>query len=147
MLNIKRELTCGLLITSPAGWFLAHATDTPYWDLPKGQREPDEDPLEAALRECWEETGLELSHLRHLCVPLGQAPYNKKMGKTLALFRLDLPDALDLSECACRSWVTGRSGGGTVLDMDEFAWVPEEKVPAHVKPRMAKYLRRQGLLA
>ena len=31
------------------------------WDLPKGKREPGETPLETALRETFEETGLDVS--------------------------------------------------------------------------------------
>ncbi|MDD5033784.1 MAG: NUDIX domain-containing protein [Methylococcaceae bacterium] len=32
-----------------------------YWDFPKGVVEQDEDPLQAAMREVWEETGLSLN--------------------------------------------------------------------------------------
>jgi 8-oxo-dGTP pyrophosphatase MutT (NUDIX family) len=33
---------------------------TPYWKLPGGRNEAGEDPLDTAVRELWEETGLEL---------------------------------------------------------------------------------------
>lgn len=31
-----------------------------YWDLPKGHVEKGETPLQGAIRECWEETGLQV---------------------------------------------------------------------------------------
>lgn len=141
-----RQLTCGLIIVSPVGWLLGHTSYTPYWDLPKGQREAYEAPLDAALRECWEETGLDLRHLKDQFQALGQAPYNPKLGKTLALFRVDIDAPFDLAACQCRSWVSGRQKG-PVLDMDDFAWVPHHQVEKKVKPRMAKHLRKRGLLA
>lgn len=136
--------TCGLLICSPAGWLLGHTTDTPFWDLPKGKMEANEDPLEAALRECEEETGLDLRAYRSHFKDLGLDVYNRKRGKTLRLFQLTLEKPLDLTPCVSRTWV--RRGDRDVLDMDAFAWVRPERIVFHVKPRMAKYLRRQGLL-
>lgn len=136
--------TCGLLICSPAGWLLGHSTDTPFWDLPKGKMEPHEDPLEAALRECEEETGLDLRSFRSQFKDLGLEVYNRKRGKTLRLFQLTLEKPLDLAPCSSRTWV--RRGDRQVLDMDAFAWIQPERIVFHVKPRMAKYLRRRGLL-
>ena len=137
-------LTCGLIVSTPAGWLLGHTALTPYWDLPKGKMEWGENPLDAAFRECEEETGLDLRAWRGQCRDLGLAPYNRKRGKTLQLFRLELAEPLALHECASRTRVVRE--GKDVLDMDDFAWVPALEVPQHVKPRMAKHLRRRGLL-
>jgi 8-oxo-dGTP pyrophosphatase MutT (NUDIX family) len=136
--------TCGLIITSPAGWLLAHVTTTPFWDLPKGKANPGEVPVVAALRECQEETGLDFSPYRDRLRHLGMAPYNLKRGKRLVLFRLDLSEAFDLSACVCSSWVHTR-GPRPVLEMDAFAWVPEAEVRAWVNPRLAQHLTDRGL--
>ena len=138
-------LTCGLLIVSPQGWLLCRVTSLGHWDLPKGKLEPGESPLEAALRECQEETGLDFSPHASRIQDLGSAPYNKKRGKTLNLFRLELSHALPLDNCHCSTWVTTR-GAEPMPDMDAYAWVPEEELAQRVNRRMAKYLRRQGLL-
>lgn len=37
---------------------LAEDADTGLWTLPGGTIDPDEHPADAAVRECWEETGL-----------------------------------------------------------------------------------------
>lgn len=137
--------TCGLVIASPAGWLLGHATTLDHWDLPKGKREPGEALRDAALRECLEETGLDLQAHREDLEDLGTRVYNWKRGKTLHLFRLTLPTPLDLKACFSSTWVTTR-GPTPVLDMDAWAWVPVDQVAAHVNARMAKHLRRRGLL-
>lgn len=142
---LRTPPTCGLLITSPQGWLLAHATNTPYWDLPKGKAEIGEVPLIAALRECREETGLDFFHLRDQFKHLGGLPYNPEKAKTLVLFALHLPQALDLSVCACTTWVATR-GPQPVLEMDDFAWVPPHEVAGRVTPRMSEHLKTRGLL-
>lgn len=138
-------ITSGLIIASPAGWLLGHATDTPYWDLPKGKREPGEGLLDAGLRECIEETGLDLRHHRPGFVALGVASYNRKRGKSLALFLLNLAEPKDLSQCRCSTWVATR-GPRPVPDMDSFAWVPPQDLATHLKPRMVKHLSQRGLI-
>lgn len=137
--------TCGLIVTSPAGWLLGRVTGLNHWDLPKGKQEPGEDLLEAALRECLEETGLDLQEHRSALKDLGVRVYNWKRGKTLHLFSLELERPLDLSACFSSTWVR-RGHLGTVLDMDAWAWVPPEQVAEHVNRRMAKHLQRRGLL-
>ena len=138
-------VTCGLVIVSPVGWLLGHVTGLEHWDLPKGKREPGEALCDAALRECLEETGLDLQAHRSNLEDLGTRVYNWKRGKTLHLFQLTLAAPLDLSKCFSSTWVTTR-GPTPVLDMDAWAWVPVDQVTAHVNARMAKHLRRRGLL-
>lgn len=137
-------VTCGLVIRSSAGWLLGHTTGTPFWDLPKGKMEPDESPLAAALRECEEETGLDLRHLAEHCQDLGWRPYNRKRGKSLHLFGLSLIEPFSLEHCASRTRVLRE--GTLVVDMDAFAWVPEHDVPERVNRRMGKHLRKRGLV-
>ncbi len=137
--------TCGLVIVSPQGWLLGRATGLGHWDLPKGKRELGEPLVEAALRECLEETGLDLRAHRESLEDLGERAYNRKRGKALHLFRLELEEAIDLSACFCSTWVTTR-GPEAVLDMEAWAWVPEADVGWLVNRRMSKHLRKRGLL-
>jgi 8-oxo-dGTP pyrophosphatase MutT (NUDIX family) len=137
--------TCGLVITSPAGWLLAHATAKNYWDLPKGKANVGEAPLMAALRECLEETGLDFRVHRDRFHHLGSAPYNLAKGKTLTLFGLTFAEPFDLSGCHCHVMVHNR-GPEPVPEMDDFAWVPQAEVAHKVNSRMAAHLRRRGLL-
>jgi 8-oxo-dGTP pyrophosphatase MutT (NUDIX family) len=48
----ERSVSCGVVVLDRRGYvLLAHATDTTHWDIPKGQGETGEAPIDTALRE------------------------------------------------------------------------------------------------
>jgi putative (di)nucleoside polyphosphate hydrolase len=69
-----------------------HVDDTHAWQMPQGGIDPGEEPLAAATRELWEETGVRSARL------LAEAP---------GWYSYDLPEAV-----AGRAW-KGRYGGQT----------------------------------
>lgn len=144
VMSYERVLSCALLVSCPSGWLLAHATRTPRWDLPKGKIEPGETPLDAALRETVEETGLDLSSFRDRIVDLGRHDYLPK--KDLHLFRLDLPHALDLSRCSCSTYVQRGEEGEHYPETDAYAWVPPQRVFERVGKSLLAYLQARGLV-
>lgn len=117
-------VSCGLVVRSPEGMLLAHATYTPRWDIPKGRLEDNETPLNAALRECFEETNLDLFEHRLKIVDLGMQRYIR--GKDLHLFVLDLPAPLDLDECRCHTLI--EENGKAFPETDRWEWVPFDQV-------------------
>lgn len=139
-----RQLSCGLLIISPAGILLAHATRTPRWDLPKGKLEPGETPLEAALRECQEETGLDMACHMDQLVDMGAHPYLPR--KDLHLFRLDLDEALDLTDCGCTTYIRRGENGDRYPETDDYAWVPKDEVFTRVGKSLMAYLVAREVL-
>ena len=139
-----KQLSCGLLVVSPAGILLAHATRTPRWDLPKGKIEPNETPMEAALRECVEETGLDLSPYISQMVDLGAHPYLPR--KDLHLFRLDLDEPLDLSNCECTTYIRRGESGDRYPETDDYAWVPKDEVFTRVGKSLMAYLVAREVL-
>lgn len=139
------KLTCALVVRNPSGWLMGHSTGRNHWDLPKGKREPGEAPLCAALRECKEETGLDLSEFRDRFVNLGRRPYRHSRRKNMHLFVLDIEQPLDLSSCRCQSLATNR-GPVPVPDMDDWAWVPEHRVPSLCRKALRRHLVRRGLI-
>ena len=62
-----------VLLVHPGGPFWA-SKDAHAWSIPKGEIEPDESPLAAALRELAEETGCTLA-------PAGTAPVGSSLGR------------------------------------------------------------------
>ena len=53
-------LSCGVVLAreTEKGWMTLMLRAWHHWDFPKGMREVGEDPLEAAIREVGEETGI-----------------------------------------------------------------------------------------
>lgn len=100
-----------------------------YWDFPKGEVEPGEDPLAAARRELAEETGL-----THLDFPWGEQycetpPYGR--GK-VARYYLAL--ACDAEVRLRASRALGRP------EHHEFRWVSYDEARALLGPRVAAVL-------
>lgn len=135
-------LSCGILVRSPKGWLLAHATMTPRWDIPKGKIEEGETPIEAALRETIEETGIDLSDKRELMRDMGRHAYIPK--KDLHLFVLDVDEAFDLTDCKCSTVVEGKRG--TYPEADRWEWVHRSQLRARLGKGMIAYMEARGLL-
>ena len=56
----ETTLSCGVVLAreTESGWMTLMLRAWHHWDFPKGMRELGEDPLEAAIREVGEETGI-----------------------------------------------------------------------------------------
>ncbi len=54
------RLSCGVVVArkTDAGWVTLMLRAFHHWDFPKGIREPGEEPMQAAVREVGEETGI-----------------------------------------------------------------------------------------
>lgn len=72
-----------VLLAHPGGPFWKNK-DAGAWSIPKGEFQPDEDPLAAAKREWQEETNLRLSGT---FIPL--APVKQKSGKEIIAWAVD----------------------------------------------------------
>ena len=72
-----------MLINAEGQVFVGQRLDSTLeaWQMPQGGIDPGEDPLDAAYRELWEETGVELAHV----------PLVAQAGEEL---QYDLPDEL-----------------------------------------------------
>lgn len=57
----EQKLSCGVVVArkSGASWVTLLLRAYHHWDFPKGIREPGEEPMQAAIREVAEETGID----------------------------------------------------------------------------------------
>jgi 8-oxo-dGTP pyrophosphatase MutT (NUDIX family) len=140
-----RTVSCGVVILDEAGRvFLAHATDTTHWDIPKGQGEPGELPIEAALRELLEETGIVFA--RERLADLGRFAY--RHDKDLHLFATRVAaDEVDIARCVCTSMFPSRRDGTMIPEMDAFRWTAPDEVEAFASRSLARLFRTRLLLA
>ncbi|MGU7775399.1 NUDIX hydrolase [Burkholderia sp. MR1-5-21] len=143
--SAPRTVSCGVVILDGAGRvFLAHATDTTHWDIPKGQGEPGESPQQAALRELLEETGVTLAPAR--LVDLGRFAY--RHDKDLHLFAVRVADdEVDPARCVCTSLFPSRRDGSLIPEMDAYRWTAPGDVDAYASRSLARLFRTTLLLA
>lgn len=101
----QKTVSAGFIIETPEGFLLTHPTSRPKtkgnWDIPKGHMETGEYPLETAIRELQEETGLEYN-------PDFQTEYlgefNYTLSKNLILYHVIWPHNIDLKKLKCTSY-------------------------------------------
>lgn len=131
-----RRLSCGILIFSEQHeLLLCHVTGQDHWDLPKGGMHVDESPLQAALRETREETGLALPAAGLL--DLGRFDYRPK--KDLHLFATRTP-RFDVARLHCESHFSQSATGQRLPEMDGYGWFEFERIAELCTSKMAAVL-------
>ena len=131
-----QRLSCGVVILSPEReLLLCHVTGQNHWDLPMGGIDAGETPLQAALRETFEETGLRLQ--AQALIELGRIKYTGK--KNLHLFATRMP-RFDVSQLRCESRYLDHHTGRRLPEMDGYGWFAFARVPALCTPKMAAVL-------
>ncbi|WP_056446821.1 NUDIX hydrolase [Massilia sp. Root335] len=135
-------VSCGTLVVDAGGrLLLGHVTHTPRWDIPKGVQDPGESPLDAAVRELWEETGLAFAP--DAFRDLGRFEYRRD--KALHLFRVEVGAAMpDLAHLNCTSMYPHHATGAPTPEMDGYRWATRTEVATLCWPRMAARLLAVG---
>jgi len=134
-IGMAKSLSAGVVITNGTSILLCHVTGNKHWDLPKGKVESGEHVLNAAIRECFEETSIKLQEDQ--LVDLGIFKYKKD--KDLHLFLQLTADMPDTDKLDCSS--TFDSGKGIhKKEMDAFANVTWDKIHKKVLPDMLRVL-------
>ncbi len=134
-----QRMSCGVVIVNAEReLLLCHVTGQHHWDLPKGGMAAGESPLQTALRETEEETGLALA--AEALLDLGRFDYRPR--KRLHLFATLMP-RLDPRTLHCVSEFSDLDSGKRLPEMDDYAWVEFAEVPRHTSRRMAAVLAGQ----
>lgn len=97
---------------------ICHATRSRnLWSIPKGLAEPDEDPVNAAWRETYEETGIRESDLgKYEIYSLPESPY-KKQRKVLVSFLVVFEKDISTMQLNCISMVNEN-----YPEVDKYLW-------------------------
>ncbi|HEV7577821.1 MAG TPA: NUDIX domain-containing protein [Caldimonas sp.] len=135
----QRRLSCGVVVLLESReLLLCHVTGQRHWDLPKGGIHVGEAPIEAALRETHEETGLTLA--ADALLDIGRHVYTAR--KDLHLFAC-LSHRIDPRELHCPSCFVDRVSGRARPEMDGFGWFGFDRIEALCTARLAALLRRR----
>jgi 8-oxo-dGTP pyrophosphatase MutT (NUDIX family) len=138
-LPFGKRLSCGIVIVNDdSELLLCHVTGHDHWDLPKGGAAADETPLQTALRETREETGLVLE--ASALIDLGRLAYRSR--KDLHLFAARVP-RFDTGLLWCESRFDDDASGTRLPEMDGFGWFPFTDVPVQCTRKLSAVLRER----
>ena len=104
ILNNGKRITCGIIIIDNSKSILAgHPTGKRYdsdccYDILKGCCNKGEDDLDCALRELYEESGIEIKDKENI-IDLGIKSYNKKKDIHLFLYKVKNFPKIDTLKC------------------------------------------------
>jgi len=118
------ETTCGLFIISSNKLLAVHATgaSNTYWSIPKGlASESDDSDLVTALRECKEETGLDINMEYGWFIDLGTTKYQKRNKILHGYFFVSRKD-LTTTELHCQSMVMSKYGK-CFPEINDYKWI------------------------
>lgn len=109
------KTTCGVFVIQGNNILIVHPTGAPYdeWSIPKGLCNPDESTMDAAIRETYEETNIDLS--QYALNFLGESRYKSRKKKLHAFACFLDPDGSFL--CKCNSFLKNGSP-----EVDMFKW-------------------------
>ncbi len=138
-LSFGKRQSCGIVILNDAAeLLLCHVTGHDHWDLPKGGGADAETPLQTALRETREETGLLLDAAG--LIDLGCVPYRAR--KDLHLFAARVP-RFDPGLLWCESRFDDDASGTRLPEMDGFGWFAFADVPVQCTRKLSAVLRER----
>lgn len=129
-----KKISAGIIIQNENDQFLVgHSTGNKFYDLFKGKTEDQETPLQTALRECQEESGLVIDG--SLVKDLGLFTYNKEKNLHLFLYQINKQD-IDMSKLKCTTYVVKPTY--KYPEMDSFTWFSAEELLNNTAKSMNK---------
>ena len=135
--SAAKRLSCGIVIVNAQReLLLCHVTGGGHWDLPKGGIDAGERPIDAALRETREETGLLFAPAD--LTELGRYVFSER--KELHLFAVRM-ERFDVSRLSCDSHFSERWSGKLLPEMDAYGWFGFDRAGALCSSKLARLLR------
>jgi predicted NUDIX family NTP pyrophosphohydrolase len=140
--NINNQLE--VFLVHPGGPFFKNK-DEGAWSIPKGEFLPDEDPILAAKREFFEETGLQI--INEEVIKL--TPIKQKSGKTVHAWAIagDIDPATLVSNLFTMEWPPKSGKQASFAEIDRGEWFTVDVAKAKINPAQFQLIEQlQSLL-
>jgi ADP-ribose pyrophosphatase YjhB (NUDIX family) len=139
------KLTCGsFVIDSKNNILLCRTTGTENdWTVPKGEPNENEQLLDAAKRELFEETGINIDEYPYVMWSMGTEKYTNK-NKCISGFLFKLTNII-VQKLSCSSTFMDDTTGVILPEVDMYKWLPVEEAKTIMRPEQAKLLNESGI--
>jgi len=129
-----------VLLVHPGGPYWARRDDGA-WSLPKGEYEPDEDPLEVAIREFCEELGVDPPGDRS---PAFLGELRQRSGKRVSAWAVhgDIDVGTVRSNTFTMEWPPGSGAAREFPEVDRAAWFDLESARRKLTPGQVGFIDR-----
>lgn len=107
------------------------------WTIPKGKAEKNESKKDAAIRETYEEAGIDLKDKKDQLIEIGWQTYRTKKKKIFA-FALHLNDKIDINLLKCDCKITGKS----TPEIDKYEIVSAKEAIKRIHEAQSKLLEK-----
>ena len=140
---MSKVLSAGIfLVNKEKQVLICHPTNHPanVWSIPKGKIEDGEEPIDAAIRECMEESNCDLTKAESF-IPLETQTYLHKKKSIKAFLVLESKNPkVDFNsfELKCNSNVPKKIGG--FPEMDGYKWVTLDEAEELIHEAQVKCL-------
>lgn len=126
---MRRHFTVTGFVVEDGRTLLHWHRKTQLWLPPGGHIEPDEDPVQAVLREVREETGLDTEVIAPASFAFASPP---QLAPPITILLEDIPATPreDAHQHIDLIYAVRRVAGAPAYDGDEFAWVDERQLRA-----------------
>lgn len=125
------KISAGVLFVKDDSILLCHVTGYRHWDLPKGQPNEGEELIDAAIRECHEETGFIVNEEDlHFA---GIIPYNRYKELALFVYKGEYENLPNVGYCKCTTWLDNGDP-----EVDDFEYFPLSELSLYTVESMRK---------
>lgn len=134
------KLSCGIVLINSMGRILAckpHERPHQYYDVPKGEIDEGETPYECALRETFEETGLDLTDQELIdCGEFTYIPNKKNIHLFMCHYDID-----NIENLVCTSMYFNRDKKMLCPEISEYRFVTPEQIEEIFYPSLVPVLK------
>ncbi len=134
------NVTAGIYIFNKKGQLLVchpNEMDESIWSIPKGLMDRGEIPVETAMREMEEETGIHIEGLKKKLQYVGSIKYENKP-KMLIAYTLKLDDNPPVEDLVCKSTFKSLYSGKRISEIDKFQWIDYDAIQNTIQPEQTK---------
>lgn len=129
---MKRQSAGIMLLNTENKILVEHPTnhDPNFWSIPKGLIDKGEDSFDAAIRETFEETALDLNKINYKIITELPEIIFKTKKKSVKIYILKTTDDLSEFPFHCESMVEymgGRKLNNPFPEVDDFKWITIEE--------------------